>query len=66
MQVVCNFSGPVYIVILFFINKIEVEVDFTVWDFKMWPLAVLMGDHINEGLLYKNVWPFHWAEKKWP
>ena len=36
MQVVCNFSGPVYIVILFFINKIEVEVDFTVWDFKMW------------------------------
>lgn len=52
------------IVILFLINKIEVEVDFTVRDFKMWLFTVLMGDHIKEGLLYENVWPFHWAEKK--
>ena len=54
------------IVILFSINKIEVEVDFTVCDVKMWLLAVLMGDHIKEGLLYENVWPFHQAEKKCP
>ena len=55
-----TFAGQ-SIVILFLINKIQVEVDSTVWDFKMWLLAVLMGDHINEGLLpvYENVWPFH-------
>ena len=28
-------------------------------------LAVLTGDHINEGFfLQENVWPFCWAEKK--
>ena len=29
-----------------------------VWDFKMWPLAVLTGDRINEIFLYGNVWMF--------
>ena len=29
--------------------------DFTVWDFKMWPLAVLMGDCIN-GFFYKEMY----------
>ena len=59
-----TFAGQ-SIVVLFLINKIKVEVDFTVWDVKMWWLAVLMGDHINEGLSYENVWPFHWAKTKW-
>ena len=48
-----------------FNKPIQVEVDSTVWDFKMWWLAVLMGDHINEGLLYENAWPFHRAKTKW-
>ena len=28
-------------------------------------LAVLTGDHVNEGFfLQENVWPFCWADKK--
>ena len=35
-----------------------------VWDFEMWPLAVLTGDRISEGFfLYENVWPFCPAKK---
>ena len=29
-----------------------------VWDFKMWPLAVLTGDRINGIFLNGNVWMF--------
>ena len=41
--------------------------DSTVWHFKMWALAALTGDCINDGFSYENVWPFCRAEKKkWP
>ena len=40
--------------------------DSTVWDFKMWALAALTCDCINDGFSYENVWPFCPAEKKWP
>ena len=36
----------------------EITRDSTIWDFKMWPLAVVTGDRINEGFLCENVWPF--------
>ena len=38
--------------------------DSTVWHFKMWALAALTGDCINDGFSYENVWPFCRAEKK--
>ena len=38
--------------------------DSTVWDFKMWALAALTCDCINDGFSYENVWPFCRAEKK--
>ena len=38
--------------------------DSTVWHFKMWALAALTGDYINDGFSYENVWPFCRAEKK--
>ena len=38
--------------------------DSTVWHFKMWALAALTGDCINDGFSYENVWPFCRADKK--
>lgn len=38
--------------------------DSTVWHFKMWALAALTGDCINDGFSYENVRPFCQAEKK--
>ena len=40
--------------------------DSTVWHFKMWALAALTGDCINDGFSSENVWPFCRAEKKVP
>ena len=45
--------------------------DSTVWDFKMWPVAVLTGDCINEGFSQETAWQFCWATKsglimRWP
>ena len=33
----------------------EIEINSTVWDFEMWPLAVLRGDRIN-GVFHKEMY----------
>ena len=45
------------------IKRGEIIRDFTVWDFKMWPLAVLMGDRINGGFSREMKGRFDGREK---
>ena len=38
--------------------------DYIVWDLKLWPLAVLTGDRINEGFFYKRMYGRFAGHKK--
>ena len=44
-------------------NRVKLWKDSALWDLKLWPLAVLTGDRINEVFFYKKMYD-RFAEPK--